>query len=283
MGGQNMCDIHLVLKRLVELRFDGLLEKGVQDWMHFLGTSKLDWAVMLTDIQRAVRKYHNANFTISFDCASPFLATANGQIYYQTETNDRSKWTYRMGAGADDKKYKNDRRLYKNAIIQDKILNIFESSPIIDKIKLNEICVYGPGDVNKFGQSNKTSWDSFSYGIMMGHNVWHHINAVQEANRQYDSGTSPNMLCAKGFKLETFRDIVDEIFAANDKEKALEMIEKKYQYFWNQVIGTRGASGKRATSAIPMFNKFFEELTPEVEEFDEEDELKLEALENDIT
>ena len=71
MGGQNMCDIRPVLKRLVVLRFDGLLEKGIHDVMHFLGTSKLEWAVLLTDIQRAVRKYHNENFTITFDCASP--------------------------------------------------------------------------------------------------------------------------------------------------------------------------------------------------------------------
>jgi hypothetical protein len=77
MGGQNMCDIELVLKRLVELRFDGLLEQGKHDWMHFLGTSKLEWAVLLTDIKRAVRKYHNPDFDVSFDCASPFLATAN--------------------------------------------------------------------------------------------------------------------------------------------------------------------------------------------------------------
>ena len=70
MGGQNMCDVHLALKRLVALRYDGLLEKGVHDVMHFLGTSKLEWATLLTDIQRAVRKYHNENFTITFDCAS---------------------------------------------------------------------------------------------------------------------------------------------------------------------------------------------------------------------
>ena len=25
--------------------------------MHFLGTSKLEWATLLTDVQRAVRKY----------------------------------------------------------------------------------------------------------------------------------------------------------------------------------------------------------------------------------
>ena len=50
----NMCDIHLALKRLVALRFDGLLEKGLHDFMHFLGTSKLEWATLLTDVQRAV-------------------------------------------------------------------------------------------------------------------------------------------------------------------------------------------------------------------------------------
>ena len=41
MGGQNMCDVHLVLKRLVALRYDNLLQEGKHDWMHFLGTSKL--------------------------------------------------------------------------------------------------------------------------------------------------------------------------------------------------------------------------------------------------
>jgi hypothetical protein len=56
MGGQNMCDVHLVLKRLVALRHDNLLQPGLHDWMHFLGTSKLEWAVLLTVIQRAVRK-----------------------------------------------------------------------------------------------------------------------------------------------------------------------------------------------------------------------------------
>jgi hypothetical protein len=108
MGGQNMCDVELVLRRLVALKFDGLLEKGHQDWMHFLGTSKLEWALLLTDIQRAIRKHHNENFTISFDCASPFLATANGQIYVQTEITDRGKWLYRMLPSVDDKKYAKD-------------------------------------------------------------------------------------------------------------------------------------------------------------------------------
>ena len=119
MGGQNMCDIHLVLKRLVALRFDGLLEKGVHDFMHFLGTSKLEWATLLTDIQRAVRKYHNPNFTVTFDCASPFLATANGQVYCQIETEDRSKWVYRMVPSIDDKKLAINNTPFAKAIVSE--------------------------------------------------------------------------------------------------------------------------------------------------------------------
>jgi hypothetical protein len=248
MGGQNMCDIHLVLKRLVALRFDGLLETGKQDWMHFLGTSKLEWAVLLTDIQRAVRKYHNPNFTISFDCASPFLATANGQIYIQTETDDRKKWVYRMVPSADDKKYANDTRLFKDAVIQDGLFANFESSPIIDQVEMKDICIYAPGDLNKIGKEGKTSWDSFSYAIMMGHNCWMHINAVQEANRQYDAGRIPGMLVQERFDTLFFKDIVEAIFATSDRGTADAVVEE-YSRYWMSIIGTRGATGKKTISA----------------------------------
>ena len=130
MGGQNMCDVHLVLKRLVALRFDGLLETGVHDVMHFLGTSKLEWATLLTDIQRAVRKYHNPNFMITFDCASPFLATANGQIYCELETLDRKKWVYRMVPSIDSKAMATDTTPFSQAFVREGKHSSFLDSPI---------------------------------------------------------------------------------------------------------------------------------------------------------
>ena len=309
MGGQNMCDIHLVLKRLVALRFDGLLEKGQHDWMHFLGTSKLEWATLLTDIQRAVRKYHNDQFTISFDCASPFLATANGQIYTNTETVDRTKWVYRMQASADDKKYSQDTRLFKDAVIQDGIFKKFESSPIIDQVLMKEICIYGAGivnpnlpantepdpynplhwtvmpDVNKLGKvSNRTSWDSFTYAIMMGHNVWMHVNAVQEANRRYDAGNIPAMLVQEKFDRLYFKDVVEAIFATSSRGEA-EAIVEDYSRFWMSIIGTRGASGKKTVNASTHFANLFDEVDPDPvqlehgEEFTEAEIDKLDALE----
>tara|TARA_X000000368_G_scaffold418718_1_gene419577 strand:- start:3396 stop:4856 length:1461 start_codon:yes stop_codon:yes gene_type:complete len=259
MGGQNMCDIHLVLKRLVALRFDGLLEKGVHDFMHFLGTSKLEWATLLTDIQRAVRKYHNENFTITFDCASPFLATANGQLYIQTETEDRTKWVYRMVPSIDDKKYATDTRNFRDAVLQDGIFKNFTDSPITKNLEVKDICIYAPGDLNKIGKEGKTSWDSFSYAIQMAHNVWSHINAVQEANRKYDSGTTPAMLVDESFDRILFRDVIEAIFATSNRDEAEAVIEE-FNKFWLSIIGTRGAVGKKTVNASTQFGNLFEEV-----------------------
>ena len=57
-----MCDIHSVLKRIVALRFDGMLEKGLHDYMHFLGTFKLEWATLLTDIPKGSTQIPNPKF-----------------------------------------------------------------------------------------------------------------------------------------------------------------------------------------------------------------------------
>ena len=289
MGGQNMCDVHLTLKRLVTLRHDGLLEKGKQDWMHFLGTSKLEWALLLTDIQRAIRKYHNENFTISFDCASPFLATANGQIYVQTEIEDRKKWLYRMLPSIDDKKYATDTRLFQDAVVQDGHFKSFTTSPIMDGVEVKDICIYKPGDLNKIGKEGKTSWDSFSYAIMMGHNVWQHLNSVQEANRQYDAGLCPAMLVEERFQRTYFKDVVEAIFATSSKSEA-EAIIADFDKFWQSIIGTRGAVGKKTVNASTKYFEFFDEVDNNVvtldeshsEDFTEDEEAKLDQLEDEV-
>ena len=257
MGGQNMCDVELVLRRLVTLKFDGLLEKGIHDVMHFLGTSKLEWATLLTDIQRAVRKYYNENFMITFDCASPFLATANGQIYCELETQDRTKWVYRMVPSIDDKALSTDTTQFGKAFVREGKHPSFMDSPITADLQAKDICIYGPGDLNKIGKEGKTSWDSFSYAIMMGHNVWMHINAVQEANRQYDNGIVPAMLVREKFDRLVFREVVDEIFSLDNKDQALALIEN-YRNFFLTIIGTRGATGKKTISASAKFDELFD-------------------------
>ena len=306
MGGQNMCDVHLILKRLVALRYDNLLQEGVHDWMHFLGTSKLEWAVLLTVIQRNIRKYVNPKFTISFDCASPFLATANGQVYFENVFPDNGKWSYRMAPSADDKKYAVDTRKWSDGVVQDGIYPRWEDSPISDMLTMKDICIYKPGvlkagvedtvenrlvsenydvlpDLNKNGKWGKTSWDSFSYMLLMGHNVWMHLTAVQEANRRFDSGEHPAMMRCSGPGGEYFEEIVESIFAAPTKELALEIIEN-YNNYWMEIVGTRGFKGKKALNSFTNFNALFEINEGDNELLDENepefDESKLDDLEN---
>jgi hypothetical protein len=287
MGGQNMCDVHLVLKRLVALRHDNLLQEGIHDWMHFLGTSKLEWAVLLTVIQRAVRKYINPAFTISFDCASPFLATANGQVYHHIDLPHEGKWCYRMSPIVDDKKYSSDTRPYGQAVVADGLIDHFDESPISKLMTMKDICIYKPGqrktdaelagetfdpnnmnhfhiapDLNKIGKNGKTSWDSFSYALLMGHNVWTHIESVQRANREYDSGKWPHMMRFTGTKKKLgdnsmFKDIVDAIFATTSKEESEAIIEH-YSRYWMDIVGTRGFKGEKTVSGRPQFNNLFE-------------------------
>jgi len=281
MGGQNMCDVSLALRRIVTIIHDGLLQPGRHDWMHFLGTSKLEWACLLTDIQRAVRKYHNPQFTISFDCASPFLATANGQIYTHTVTPNRDKWSYKMSPTVDDKKYATDNRLFRDAVLQDGIHANFDDSPISARLKVRDICHYAPGMLNKIGKEGGTSWDSFSYALMMGHNVWQHINAVQEGNRQYDAGVIPNMLAGQKDAKHNFRTIVEEIFSKPTKEESIEVINH-YSRVFDLIIGTRGFTGKKMTSARPVFNMLFEVVDDETNNDQEFDTDLLDKLEDSV-
>lgn len=172
MGGNNMKDVDLMLRRLIKLRDEKLLEPG-KDVIHFLGTSKLELACILTAIQRNIRKSINPNVKVTFDCASPFLATAYGQVYTQ-HVHLNKRFSYIMDKAIDDK------RLARSE------LPFPWGSPIAERVSIGDICWYRPGDVNKFGKECKTSWDSFSYAIMMAHNVYQHIESVQRANALVD-------------------------------------------------------------------------------------------------
>lgn len=312
MGGQNCHDIELALRRLVALKFDGLLQEGVHDWMHFLGLSKVEWALMLTCIQNSIREHVNPNFTVSFDCASPFLATANGQIYSHASFNNGGRWRYSMTNSIDDKKYSTDSRSLREVALNDfpERYKDFTDSPISSLCKISDICCYNPGvrktdaelngevfdpnnmdhyhvlpSTNKLGKVGKTSWDTFSYGLQMAHNVWLHIDCIQKANMLFEQGHYPKMLRHSTGDFAFFKDIIDEIFTAPTRELAISVIERYSHTYWLEIVGTRGLSKASIVNAKTNFAKFFEEIPDEsTEESNTDDELDatlLETLETD--
>jgi hypothetical protein len=275
-GGQNKIDVHLMLRRLVDIIHDGLLVEGKHDLIHCLGVSIMEYAVLFSDIQKAIRKYHNPKLQITFDCASPFFSAAKGLAYFNNSIEHDKKWAYSMEKTAEKKSYANDNRKYSDAVLQDKIHDKFTDSPVTDLMLMKDLCYRGQGFIGQHGKETKTSWDTLSYTLLQSHNVYMHMTAVQEANRQYDKGIMPKMVMSK-FDDEHFGQIVDKIFAQKDRQKSLDMIELNSNFWMQMKSGSQGLSGKKAMNAMTMFDQLFEvnDCEPELDEVieDSDDEI----------
>ena len=90
----------------------------------------------------------------------------------------------------------------------------------------------------------------------MGHNVWQHIRAVQDANVRYDQGILPGMLVHETFERKLFRDVVEQIFEKRNYAKSMQVIEDNSK-FWDSIIGTRGFTGKKIVNSASQFNALF--------------------------
>ena len=257
MGGINMCDMEVMLKRLIIMRDEKKLEG--KDWMHVLGTSQLDWACYLTGVQRQVREHINPNFTISFDSASAFLSTANGLVYTQNMFTP-SRWSFIMDKAPDDKKLKGSNIPFP-----------FQSA-IGDRLTMGDVCWYGEGDLNKKYKEGKTAWDSFSYCLMMAHNVYNQIRAVQVANDFNDiervvhkpdvkhwrktkaSDTTDEHSTYVPRNILYFNTLVEQVFTS---EKPMEVIANASS-FLADIRGTRWARATGGGKGTNNFSSLFE-------------------------
>ena len=283
-GGANMCKMHITLKRLMTMRDEGMLEG--KDWIHFLGTAQLDWSCFLTSIQRQIREHINPNLTISFDCASPFIATAHGLVYTNAQHTNK-RWSVIMDKAPDNK-----------ALAKSDIPFPFESE-IGRRLNMGDICWYAPGMLNKIGKEGKTSWDSFSYALMMGHNVYCHIVAVQRANQLMDiecAKYKPNWRTWSKKKdsdksddysewvprnILYFDRFVEELFNTKTKAEAFEMIDDA-STFLKDLEGARLRGGPLENE----FNNLFavEEVTKSTEiDLENPEDNKLRELETEVS
>ena len=312
-GGANMCKMDITLKRMMTLREDGLL-KG-KNWIHFLGTAQLDWSCYLTLIQRQIRKHINEEITISFDCASPFIATAHGLVY-TSAVHTPKRWSVIMDKAPDNK-----------ALSGSDIPFPFESS-IGRRLTMADIAYYDLGErktnaelgldakgkqikfdhlnpehyhivprLNKLDKiPNKTSWDSFAYALMMGHNVECHIVAVQRAQQLMDIeiAKTKDKLTWKHWKKVKAQDMSDEysdwvprnilyfnsfiedLFNTKTKDEAFELIDQASS-FLKSLEGARLQGGPVAYANKDLFD--WSEKTAKQIDFSNPDDDNLRDLE----
>lgn len=168
------------------------------------------------------------------------------------------------------------------------------------RLTMGDICWYAPGMLNKIGKEGKTSWDSFAYALMMGHNVECHIKAVQRAQQLMDievAKTKDKINWRHWKKVKAsdmsdeysdwvprnilyFANFIEDLFNTATKEEAFEMI-KDATPFLKSLEGARLQGGP----AQNTFGSLFElETVTKAEEIDlanpDDDELR--ALEESV-
>ena len=311
-GGANMCKMDITLKRLMTLREDNLL-KG-KNWIHFLGTAQLDWSCYLTQIQRQIRKHINPELTISFDCASPFIATAHGLVYTNAQHTNK-RWSVIMDKAPDNKLLSGSdipypfesefasRLTMKDIAYYD--IGVRKTDAELGNVKFNHLNpehYHTMPKLNKLGKiPNKTSWDSFAYALMMGHNVECHIKAVQRAQQLMDiecARFKPDwrMKSIEGKKEIEYSDwvpnkilyfsaFIEELFNTESKEEAFALIDSA-KLFLKSLEGARlqgGPADNEFNNLFTIENTAPVRLGPDgLPLFDQQDDDKLRGLETEF-
>jgi hypothetical protein len=163
------------------------------------------------------------------------------------------------------------------------------------RLTMADICHYAPGMLNKINKEGKTSWDSFAYALMMGHNVECHIVAVQRAQQLMDIEIAKHKLSwrlsgIEGKKEKEYSDwvprrilyfanFIEELFETKSKVEAFELIESALP-FLRSLEGARLQGGP----AQNTFSSLFEVEQKQQTEIDfanpDDDELR--ALEEEL-
>jgi hypothetical protein len=187
-----------MLSTLLMMRDDGAFAPG-QDWIHVLGVSTTKWAVLLTAIQKALRRTNPA-LKISFDSSSPFQTGGRYEDAALTPlfTNKESTWGISNARAPQSGLHVN----------QSSVLAFPNSnSPLAKLLKLDQLSVRG-------GVWDQRSFDSISNTLLVNHNVWVYLDAFKQANDYAEAG---NVDCVPKAYLDCIALIGDLFSGSNWK------------------------------------------------------------------
>lgn len=232
-AGNNARNMHVALKRLIQLRDEKMIGNNCADgqdrnWVHFLGQTRISAGIFFTQMQRVLREQLGEQFTISYDSASSFLAVAKGQIYTSHTFNgpdsnadgrdvplERQKLNYLMQRGIDDPKMKTQNSKYA-------LDNPFPWKNVVsENLKIRDVCPY-------MGDEKKTTWDLESYCMLMGYNIVEQINRLQQAQSIIDLPLSTSK-CWIPKEVLQVNDIIEEVLTSKTPQKALAAYAQKLQ------------------------------------------------------
>lgn len=163
-GGKMREDFAYLVRRLRELAELGLLGP-TQNRVHVLGKGDLITAVALSAIQRGMRKWLNdPTFLITFDTSNPAKIMSNALAYGFPDLKKMQLPTWKPPTSFDP--------------TQSAKLWPCTASPLGARL------TYGDMNINKPGiNTAQTAWDTVSQALLIHHNLFALLNAIDAANR----------------------------------------------------------------------------------------------------
>lgn len=184
-----------LLHTVMLMRDDGAFVEGL-DWVHTLGVSQLKWAVILTAIQRNLRK-SNSKLTISFDTSSVFQQGMRRENAYISPVLTTNANTWVLPSESSPQSYK----------------RIGSTDPFPFSSAIGDKMTVGHLNVQDWDAFDKRQYDNVSLLLLSNHNIWVTLDAVQRANECAFGNDCHEK--APRLYLDCI-DLIDELFTVDD-------------------------------------------------------------------
>lgn len=204
-------NLHSLLQFLLIMKHDGALDNC--RWLHFFGVARLNLVGGLTLLMRALREHVRPDLVVSYDAASPFISGGRVQQAY-------SGLSFRR----DGEVVFEPCRVPNSAhFVHSNKPFPFATSPIGREMKLGDLCALPEG---KRRQSDRLShWDTLSSLMLMNHNLYVHIDAINQLNRIVDVSSEFDMGLQLPKQYQKLAEVLDRIFArGQSREQANQIV-----------------------------------------------------------
>lgn len=161
LAGDTKLDLALWMQELIEMRDANQLDRF--RWLHVLGTTRPGIAVILTGLQRALRKHLHPEIRVSFDSSLAFRIVQVNKHITTGIAYDRKRISFQRYRFPD----------HWSAL--DRNARFPFSSPLGDKCRF--------GDFNPANEGSQTGWDTLGGLMLSHHEVYKEVAALGEANR----------------------------------------------------------------------------------------------------
>lgn len=213
-AGKHSVQLSMTLRRLVQMRDDGLLKPA--QFVHFLGVSTLKVGVALTFIQRALRQHTDAHdVQLTFDSKSPVDAMANGYQAISGYDFAKDKWsirTQRTNIASN-----NDSNAPFRTLALDWVR--MSDTRLLSRSSLGGILTLGDLVAAQDPRTGKSVPSAVQQSLLVHHNTQALIEAFREAYRYLD----PRHLIDRPSSIQALDEVVQMVFRT---EAPMSLIKK---------------------------------------------------------